>query len=279
MEHELTKTPRERRHDENLRKILDAAMLLVEEGGLRALSVNKLAAAVDYTPGALYRYFPSKDALLSALVARVLEELRAHFGSALELAAPRTQPLSRVVLLTAAYRAFARWEPARFGLLAMSMAEPKVLLEEPADVAPVVLAAMNAMEPIASTLESAVGAGQLEAGNAAERALCLFGLLQGVLQLHKQARHAPQLIDLDRLTAQGVRALLCGWGADPRSVSAALAKAPTNDELRHLFALDPGRALDLGRAVQKPQSNNPPPRPRANAAVHAPTRAFVKENT
>lgn len=231
MIHASVQTPRERRHDDNLHRILDAAMGLVEDGGLRALSVNKLAAAVDYTPGALYRYFPSKDALLSSLVARLLGDLRAYFDHALAMQPPRAQPLVQVLLLAAAYRAFARTEPARFALLAMSMAEPRVLIAEPADVAPVVLAAMNALEPVATALQAATAAGALSAGNAAERAVCLFGLLHGVLQLHKQARHAPDLLDLDHLTTQGVRALLLGWGAEPRSLTAALARVPATADL------------------------------------------------
>ena len=41
------KTPRARRHDTNLTRILDAAMDLVAEGGLEALSMARLAEAVD----------------------------------------------------------------------------------------------------------------------------------------------------------------------------------------------------------------------------------------
>src|SRR5512146_1893863 len=111
MVHAESRTPRERRHDENLRRILDEAMRQVEEGGFGALSVNKLAAAVDYTPGALYRYFGSKDALISRLIERVLEEVRDDLARAEALLPNKATPLAHVLALVDGYRAFAKREP------------------------------------------------------------------------------------------------------------------------------------------------------------------------
>ena len=56
-------------------------MEMVVEGGFDTLSVNKLAAACDYTPGALYRYFRSKDALMIALVARAIRQFHKDVGA------------------------------------------------------------------------------------------------------------------------------------------------------------------------------------------------------
>ncbi|HEY5935685.1 MAG TPA: hypothetical protein VIU61_13640, partial [Kofleriaceae bacterium] len=66
-----------------------------------------------------------------------------------------------------------------------------------------------------------------DAGDASERAVCIYALLQGVLLLHKQARYAPQVLDLDRLATRGTRSLLLGWGAVARTVDAAIARAAT----------------------------------------------------
>ncbi len=218
-------SPRERRHGENLRRITDEAMRIVERGGLEALSINKLAAIVDYTPGALYRYFPSKDALLAALVLRVLDDVRAHADGAVARLGPRATPFARVFAIVHGYRGFARAEPHRFGLLAMTMAEPRVLLREPAAAAPVAVAAIGAMRTLADALSDAQGAGLLSPGEPAERTLCLFSLVHGVLQLHKQARFAPEVHDVERLALRGARTLLVGWGAKPKTVDAALERA------------------------------------------------------
>lgn len=233
--HELSKTPRARRHQANLLRILDTAMGMIAAGGLEALSMTKLAEAVDYTPGALYRYVASKDALLSMLVARSLEDLRALLGRAEGLLPPSAAPLSRVFALVQGYRAFARLEPYRFGLLAMTMAEPRVLLQEAADAEPVALVMLAALQRLADALGAASEAGQLEPGEVTERTICLFAMLHGILQLHKQARYAPGVLDVDRLTVRGTRSLLLGWGAKPRTVDAAIARVAALGDLPALL--------------------------------------------
>jgi AcrR family transcriptional regulator len=223
--HEDPRTPRERRHDQNLQRIGDAALRMVESGGLEALSMNQLAEAVDYTPGALYRYFASKDALLSSLVARVLGEIREHLAEVLARLPPRAAPLARVLVLIRAYAGFAERRPERYGLVAVTLADPRVLLRQADDAAPVVRAVMAAMQPLAGALAEAAAEGQLAPGDVAERTVTSFALAQGLLQMRKQARHAPAVLDIERLLTQGLRALLVGWGAKPRSVDAALARA------------------------------------------------------
>ncbi len=216
------RTPRARRHDANVGRILDAATELVAADGLASLSMARLADAVDYTPGALYRYFDSKDALLAKMVERVLGDVRGKLEEAVVDATAKTSPLARVAALVAAYRAFARREPHRFGLLATTMAEPRVLLAEKAHAQAVAAAVIGALQPLAQALVDAAEEGLLAPGGAVERTLCLFTMLQGVLQLPKLARHAPGGIDIDQLVVAGTRALLVGWGASPRNVTRAL---------------------------------------------------------
>ena len=235
MLHETAKTPRARRHDANLLRILDAAMEIVAVGGLEALSMTKLAEAVDYTPGALYRYFGSKDALLSKLVARVLEDVRGSLDRAVALLPPSASPLTRVFALVQGYRMFAQLEPHRFGLLAMTMAEPRVLLAKPEDAEPVMHLMLATLQPLAGALAEAAAAEQLEGGDFTERTLCLLAMLQGLFQMQKHARYAPAVLDVDRLTVAGTRTLLLGWGAKPGTVEAAITRvAALGDLTQHL---------------------------------------------
>ncbi len=222
--HAEPRTPRERRHDDNLRRILDEAMRQVEEGGFGALSVNKLAEAVDYTPGALYRYFGSKDALLSALLRRVLAEVRGDLERSVARLPARATPLARVVALVDGYRAFAHREPHRFGLLAMSLAEPRILLREPAAAQPGMATLLSALQPLAEARAAAARAGQLADGEVVERTVIVFAFLQGVLPLRKRSRHVPRVLDVDKLALHGTRALLVGFGAPARAVDAAIAQ-------------------------------------------------------
>jgi TetR/AcrR family tetracycline transcriptional repressor len=55
--------------------ILDAALALLDSGGLEAASVRRIAAAVGVAPNAVYTYFPDKSAVLAALVDRLLGEV------------------------------------------------------------------------------------------------------------------------------------------------------------------------------------------------------------
>lgn len=224
-------TPRQRRHAANLDRIVEAAGTLVAEGGLEALSMARLADAVDFTAGALYRYFPSKDAVLAALVGAHLGEALGFLSRA-EAALPKgAGALSRIAALVHGYRVFARERPQAFGLIAVTLAEPKVLLADAKDAGPVAARSLQALEPLAAALTDAVTEGQLSPGETLPRTLVLFGLLQGLLPMQKLARFAPghptSTPMLDALVGDGVRALLLGWGASPRAADAALKKAAT----------------------------------------------------
>ena len=55
--------------------IVDAAFEILEQKGFAAVSVRGVAAALGLTPTAIYTYFPSKNALLRAMVEELLSSL------------------------------------------------------------------------------------------------------------------------------------------------------------------------------------------------------------
>lgn len=61
------KERQEREREEVRRKILDAARELFVAEGYRSVSIRKVAEKIEYSPAALYSYFPSKDDLFFAL--------------------------------------------------------------------------------------------------------------------------------------------------------------------------------------------------------------------
>jgi AcrR family transcriptional regulator len=103
-------TPRDRRKAQTRELILQTARDLVLEGGPAALSVRELARRIDYTPGALYRYFPTKEALVEALNEGTLELLGDYFAAAQEV----KDPVERLQALGVAYLRFARENPAHY---------------------------------------------------------------------------------------------------------------------------------------------------------------------
>ena len=70
-----TSTATPRRIPLDTDRILDAAVALIEAEGATAFSMRRLAATLDVTPMALYKWFDNREALLDALSARVFDAL------------------------------------------------------------------------------------------------------------------------------------------------------------------------------------------------------------
>jgi AcrR family transcriptional regulator len=67
---------------------LEAAIQLLESGGLEKLTTNAVAAKAGVSIGTLYQYFGSKHALLDALVTRELSAMSAQVVASLRTGAP-----------------------------------------------------------------------------------------------------------------------------------------------------------------------------------------------
>lgn len=68
----VCRTPRQARARDKVALMLEAAMQLLEQGEVEALTTNAVAARAGVSIGSLYQYFENKQALLDALVAREL---------------------------------------------------------------------------------------------------------------------------------------------------------------------------------------------------------------
>ena len=63
------------RSRESLQRLLNAAVEVLNEGGLEGATIPRIAARADLSPGAVYRRFPDKDALLQTVVLTELEQM------------------------------------------------------------------------------------------------------------------------------------------------------------------------------------------------------------
>jgi AcrR family transcriptional regulator len=59
----------------DLEAVVDAAVSLADDAGLGAVSIRRVAARLEVTPMALYRYVESKEDLLDAMAERMYESL------------------------------------------------------------------------------------------------------------------------------------------------------------------------------------------------------------
>jgi AcrR family transcriptional regulator len=104
-------------HHGDLRRVLiDAALLLAEEGGPGAVSVREAARRAGVSPGAPFRHFPSREALMMA----VAEEAQRRFRIELEAAlapVPADDPLARFRALGLGYLRWAMRNPEHFEVI------------------------------------------------------------------------------------------------------------------------------------------------------------------
>ncbi|MES2638754.1 MAG: TetR/AcrR family transcriptional regulator [Myxococcota bacterium] len=92
--------------------LLRETLAILEEGGIGALNLRLLASRIGVTQPALYRHFPSRDALLEAVRARGLLALDA----ACLAAVGDDEPYGRLVRIGGAYVRFSAENPGWFRL-------------------------------------------------------------------------------------------------------------------------------------------------------------------
>ncbi len=220
---------RARARARRLEAFTDAALELIEHEGLERFTIARLAQRMDVALGALYRYFPSKQALVQALqereLARLGDEIAAERARCERVAAARAleapcAALLAILALARLYRRFAARTPERFGLLSRVLASPQPVLPD-REAAEVVSAAQPVWAQVAAVFEHAARVGALEPGHGLERALVLWTGLHGVLQLRKLERLGDAAPRTAPLADALVHTLLKGWGASADALARA----------------------------------------------------------
>ncbi len=194
--------------------ILNEARDVVNDSGFDALTLQRLATRLGYAVGALYRYFPSKEALIVGLEIEVLNELSEKMSEVARTAridAPHPA-IAAILARARVYCALPKSSPEEYRLISLAVADPRVLVPGP-QASDIFEAARPLFGGLAEDLESAHQSEILGPGSALDRALILWSGLQGVLQTHKLARVAPELIVPERLAQALVSSLLTSWGA------------------------------------------------------------------
>src|ERR1700730_4587084 len=88
-----TLEPQQARSRESTRKLLKAAAEVLGQHGVAGATVPRIARHAGLTPGAVYRRFPDKDALLETVIIAILERQDERLRIALTPAMARQIPL------------------------------------------------------------------------------------------------------------------------------------------------------------------------------------------
>jgi AcrR family transcriptional regulator len=109
------------------RAILDAARELFVVDGYQNVSLRKIAERIEYSPAAIYSYFPSKDDIFFALAEEGFALLNANHTRTIDLEA--LAPLDRVRAMFLGLYEFSVAHPEYFALIFVDRTVPRISKE------------------------------------------------------------------------------------------------------------------------------------------------------
>ena len=161
------------------REIVSAALELVEEEGLEALSMRRLADRLGIKAASIYKHLPNRDALEAAVISLGFEQQAAAFERASEAGS------EALPAIAGAYRRFAKEHPHLYRLMTERPLNRHLLTSgaEQRGASPVIAAA----------------------GNDRDRARAVWAFAHGMTILELNRRF-PEDADLDGAWSEGIRA-------------------------------------------------------------------------
>jgi AcrR family transcriptional regulator len=230
----------QRKRAQTVERIMLAAIDIVRHEGIGGLTVHRLARDLGYTVGALYRYFPSKAAIIAELQRQVSEHVAAYLRRGVDAAAalmtehaeePVAAALAPPLVLARVYETLPQVMPERIALVSQALSEVERPVGPDEDVR-VMQVLIPLLGEVAGHFREAARVSALARGNANERAMVFWGNLHGSILLRSVRVQGRFDVDVTTLTRSAARATLLGWGAQAgplaraeRAVDAALARA------------------------------------------------------
>jgi len=118
------KERQERDREAVARAILDAARELFVTHGYEEVSIRKIAERIEYSPAAIYGYFPSKDDIFFALAEEGFRLLFSYRGSAAP--ARPEDPVDCIRAMFWRYFEFSKDHPEYFALMFLDRTVPRI---------------------------------------------------------------------------------------------------------------------------------------------------------
>ena len=187
------------------RAILDAARELFVVEGFQNVSIRKIAERIEYSPAAIYGYFPSKDDIFFALAEEGLRLLGDPKGVRNDPRLQAAPPIERVRAIFWRLYEFSRDQPQYFALIFVDRSVPRISREYERFAF-----ARDRKQNIIQALQACVDAGALPRSlntSVAMRAL-MVGIV-GVAVLRLSDRLGPEE-DADLLAADVLDLTLAG---------------------------------------------------------------------
>lgn len=120
------KERQERDREAVRRAILDAARELFVSEGFQNVSIRKIAERIEYSPAAIYSYFPSKDDIFFALAEEGFRLLGDPGSAPYREQLQTLKPLERVRMIFRCLYEFSREHPQYFALMFVERSVPRI---------------------------------------------------------------------------------------------------------------------------------------------------------
>jgi AcrR family transcriptional regulator len=220
---------RKARHDKKRRAYLDEAMGLVVQDGLEGLTIARLASRMNASVGAVYRYFPSKEALLVGLQEIAISDFNAYMQQRLQeveasldpAKSPKASALARIMVAFGSYIEHAESSPRPHRLVDTFLSFPEAVLSdsEARSVGERLLAPI--LGSVADLLSAAVAAGALEPGDSIQRTHLAWAYVHGLDHFRKRDRINPEALKVATLLPIAYAGFLRAFGAKPEVIAEA----------------------------------------------------------
>jgi AcrR family transcriptional regulator len=187
--------------------ILAAARRIFAREGAAALTMRRIAEAIEYSPGTIYLHFANREEIALLLVREGFEKLLAAFGPASTVA----DPVERLRALGRAYLGFGLADAQTYKLIFMEDAKFVSSVLAPENRAALDDPSQRAFDLLASTIAAAVASGQFKPVDSERAADAIWAALHGVLSL--KITCADAIGDLMIVGTLLCDTLISGWRA------------------------------------------------------------------
>ncbi len=215
------KERQERDREAVRRSILDAARELFVAEGFRNVSIRKIAERIEYSPAAIYGYFPSKDDIFFALAEEGFRLLGDPQAVRRDPQFKDASPLERIRAVFWRLYEFSRDQPQYFALMFVDRSVPRISREYERFAF-----AREGKQHILEEVQAGIEAGALpKTLNPAVAMRTLMVGVVGVAVLRLSDRLGPGE-DADLLAADVLTLTLAGLRSDVALHSSGLVECP-----------------------------------------------------
>ncbi|MCI2416120.1 TetR/AcrR family transcriptional regulator [Saccharopolyspora sp. K220] len=192
---------RPRTHDEALRRtLIELAATVVFEGGVKELSLRRLAREAGTSTTAIYSLFGNKAGLLDS----VYRDAAKQFAARLALVGTTDDPAEDVVRLGLAYREHALTSPHLYAVMFSDRVVDFDLSAAQKDEA------AETFEPLVGAIRRAQASGQFKSASAEHIALSCWAMAHGLVSLELSGSIPPGL-DIAASYEDALRSVVIGW--------------------------------------------------------------------